>query len=503
MKILLVNPPTLYRGKSAEQMAQMDLSRPSLPYYERMLGTDITKRNGQSTLPGEHLGLQSCQAALEMAGHEVVVLNACVALHATLYQTLSAIKAYSFDLIGFSGPLDVFPENQWLAAALRESGYVGHITLGHDFATLNHEAILTKYLEFDSIVRGEGEITLVDLANILERRGSLKDVLGLSYRDGAEIFVNHSRPVVANLDALQWVTRYDLPTVLGLGMSASLFTGRGCPYRCSFCTTGKVPIAEHFGRSNVWRHRSAKSVVDEIEVLARDFGISSLTIVDDLFIAKGQRGSQHALEIAQELITRELGIEYMIDCRVDSIESSAFTTLKRSGLKKVFVGVESASETTLDTFQKGYRREIIRENLRILENLGIEFILGFIMFSPLETLDGLGQSYRLISELGHRDYELFLQSVRVYPGTDLQQMLEGLELIEGVFPHFVGRYVDPNVKQILEVMSQFAETASTTISLAYKDGEAKAVQAREQIYLQAHELMGQLIEVAKRNDMNA
>src|SRR5207253_6270917 len=129
-------------------------------------------------------------------------LNACVELHTSLKQTFTRICDYTFDLVGFSGPLDVFSENLWLARVLRESGYTGHITFGHDFATLNHQILLELCPEFDSIVRGEGEVTICELANALEKNRPLEHVQGLSFRGQTGVVINPPRSVVADLDQL-------------------------------------------------------------------------------------------------------------------------------------------------------------------------------------------------------------------------------------------------------------------------------------------------------------
>jgi len=455
MNIVLVNPPTLHLGATSGDLLYLNADTPSLPYYRLLLGSDASLQGEFSTLPGEHLGLQSLQASLEQAGHQVVIINACIELHSNLQQTLNRIQEYHADLVGFTGPLDVFAENLWLARMLREAGYTGHITFGHDFATLNHQRLLERYAEIDSIVRGEGEITICALAVALEQRLPLQAVQGLSFREQTHIIVNPPRPVIADLDTLPWVTRHSLKAVRDLKMAAGIFTQRGCPYRCSFCTTGMVPRAEGIRGRNSWRQRSARRVVDEMEYLVRDYDIRSFTIVDDLYLAKGSQSAQHALEIAEELLHRQLDISYMIDCRVDSIDANVFTTLQRSGLKKVFIGVESASPTALSFLRKGFKPEIIRHKLNILDELGIDFILGYMFFNPLDTIEGLEQSYQLLLDLGFADPSLFRTEARVYPGTDLHRDLEQRGLLQGEFPFFTARYQDAYVQKLHELMMNF------------------------------------------------
>ncbi|HEY9285120.1 MAG TPA: radical SAM protein [Pyrinomonadaceae bacterium] len=498
MDILLVNPPTLSRGKGVQGI---DPDLPSMPYY-RLLTVESGRPEGFSTMPGEHLGLQSLQASLESSGHRVDVLNACVGLHATLRQTLNTAQRERYDVIGFTGPLDVFGENLWMARALRDAGYTGHITLGHDFATLNHELVLRLYPEFDSVVRGEGEETVKELARALQTGGDLAQVPGLSFRRGNGIVCNKPRPPLEDLDILPWVTRYDAHRVTGLGMSLGVFTKRGCPYLCTFCTTGAVPIGEGYAPRARWRQRSATSVVDEIEMLVQDFGAKSVTIVDDLYLSKGAAGCAHALEVAEELLRRDLRIQYMIDCRVDSIERDVFKVLKKSGLKKVFVGVESASEAALSNFRKGYRPDSIRERLRTLDELGVEYVLGYIFFSPFETLDGLEQNLRFVSDLGRGDYTLFLQSVRVYPGTPLQRQLAESGLLIGEFPFYKAAYLDPSVKQIRDLMLGFESLSLPHLEASSTRGASRASAARDFVYQLAKTLLLELLECGRRGDLS-
>src|SRR5689334_5895710 len=112
MDVLLVNPPTLHQGKSVEALGSV-AAIPSPPYYASLLALDDAKPGRRSTFTGEHLGLQSLQSALERAGHRTFVLNACVEMHTSLQQTLSRMRTYGADVIGFTGPLEVFGENVW------------------------------------------------------------------------------------------------------------------------------------------------------------------------------------------------------------------------------------------------------------------------------------------------------------------------------------------------------------------------------------------------------
>ena len=495
MEILLVNPPTLSRTKT---LSDLGPQRPGTPYYQEL----IANTQGYSSLSGEHLGLQSLQASLQANGHHAEIINACVEMDATLAKTLERIESYDFDLVGFTGPLEVLAENVWLARSLREAGYGGHVTMGHDFATLNHAEVIGLFPEFDSVVRGEGEITISALASALEENRPVDEVAGLTYRDSGVVKVNPPRPVVKNLDTLPVVSRPDLSKVLSLGLSAGIFTRRGCPFRCTFCTTGSVPISEEITGPDTWRKRSPNHVVDEIETLISDYGIGSITIVDDLYLAKGTAGAQHALDIAHLLLDRQIKIDYMIDCRVDSVDRDVFRVLKASGLTKVFIGVESASPYALANYNKGYKPDIIRAKLQILEDLGIEFVLGYIFFSPLDTVEGLESSLRLIDDLDIRDFTLFTQQVRIYPGTPLYFDLRSRGLLRGRFPFFKARYPDAFVDKICHSMMAFEQLTSLVLNRALTDGESELTRSREGIYRLAVRLLDGLFDCSRRKDID-
>jgi radical SAM superfamily enzyme YgiQ (UPF0313 family) len=467
MRVLLVNPPTLNHAR----VAHVDrMPEHAVPYYRFMRAT-CGEYKGRSTLPAEHLGLQSCAASLRAAGHEVRILNACMELHDSLAMTLKAIlREEGIGLIGFSGPLEVFAENLLLARGVREAGFTGHITLGHDFVSLNHKLVL-GYGEFDSVVRGEGERTIVELCNALEARASLATVAGTSWRDGGQVVVNPPREVIENLDDLPWVARDDLAKVDGVGMAASLFSRRGCPFRCSFCTTPAVPLAESVAGPKIWRSRSPAKVVEELTWLREVGGQRWVTIVDDLYLARGARGTEHALAIADGILSTGLDIEYMVDLRIDGIDREVLAMLYRSGLRQVFVGVESGAAKTLVTLDKGYSPDMVVRKLAILKDLGIRPIMGYIMWAPEDDVDALEQSFHFIQGMNYKDFSIFFQFLHIYPGTPIHRMLERKGRLEGSFPYFESTYENPSLEFFRRAMVELEALVGPAVASASYRGE--------------------------------
>jgi len=441
MHVALVNPPTLFRWKT---LTPDHLNAEVKPYYRRILGRAM---QSGSTLPGEHLGLQSLASALRASGHQVSLMNACVALHCTLKQTIEAVERLEADIVGFTGPADVYGEIDFIVRELRRRGYSGAVMLGHDHATLNYEAIMHSAPGVDAVVRGEGEHAIVRYVQALTGDGNLADVPGLVWRRGAELVVNRpGQPL--DLHRLEPPARDDLSAVVALGMSGSVFAGRGCPYRCSFCTTGAIAASVGLKGAAVWRKKDPAQVVAEFLELVDTYGLPHVTIVDDLFVARDAASHDWALEFAAAL--RESGntASFMIDCRVDSIKRETFAELKAAGLRRVFVGAESGSQGALRSLNKSYGDASTLDRLDVLRDLGIEAILGFINFTPYETTEGLKQSAALLRKCAFSDYELFLQEARIYPGTSLERQLNVDGLLRGSFPNPTFEYRDPAVAVI-------------------------------------------------------
>ncbi|MHB1394500.1 MAG: B12-binding domain-containing radical SAM protein [Clostridia bacterium] len=343
-KLLLVNPPTLTEipkfGKGYSYYEWLKIRGGGKNYYEN--------------IPGEHLGLQCISSFLSSKGYKLEILNACVENHRSLDETLESIKnEYPFNMIAFSGPYSVFSEVCYLAQAVKELFPDVPIIYGHHFATLNYEKIMKKYECFDYICLGEGEYPLYYLANALENKKPIKDVPSIVYREGDEIIASPYKCFLEEVIEIKPV-RTDAHKVLNSNLSLSIFASRGCPYTCSFCTTGS--LSRKYKKHDNWKLRDPYSFVDELEELYENFSIDRVTIIDDTFATNTPAGKQQAEIIAKEIIKRNIKLFIMFDTRVDCVDKDLFSLLYKAGFKKVFLGIESASDLNLKIYNKGFSK---------------------------------------------------------------------------------------------------------------------------------------------------
>ncbi|KNZ68280.1 radical SAM protein [Thermincola ferriacetica] len=328
----------------------------------------------------EHLGLGYLAACLREKGITVKILNMPTW---TVPQALQQVKNFSSEILGISIP---FQDSADLAfdfiTALKSEGLDTHITIGGIYPTFCYEEIMHMFPAIDSVVLGEGEHTFVELAKTVLHGRDWRKIRGIAYRENDKIVTNEPRPLIKDLDSLPFPARDSLPEVLKRLGFATMLSSRGCYGRCSFCSV--IPFYSKFGPK--YRLRSSENVMEEIDVLYNEYGVRNIEFNDANFVGGKGHGFHRAREIAEEILKRNLDLRLSIQCRPDDVDEELFAILKRAGLSKVFLGVESGSQTMLDRFKKDIT---VEENIKALEILGrLDFIviMGFITFDDRITI---------------------------------------------------------------------------------------------------------------------
>ncbi|WP_439847649.1 cobalamin-dependent protein [Mycobacterium tuberculosis] len=240
--------------------------------------------------------MMSIKAYAKTQGIAVTSVNGLVAGHGSVQETWLAMQSAAAlsgtpRLVGFSC-IDTFPEVLWLAQRARQAWDGVRIVIGNAMATLNYERILRQHDCFDYVVVGDGEVAFTKLALALANDAAVDDVPGLARRSEQGQILRTPSSLV-DLDELPRPARDELPTVLADGFAASVFSTRGCSYRCTFCGTGAMSAM--LGKDS-YRAKSVDAVVDEIDYLVSDYDVNFLSITDDLFISK-HPGSQRPQEL--------------------------------------------------------------------------------------------------------------------------------------------------------------------------------------------------------------
>jgi radical SAM superfamily enzyme YgiQ (UPF0313 family) len=309
-----------------------------------------------------------------------------------------------------------------LAALARRLG-ARVIAGGCFFGHLAHEVLGTGLV--DVVVHGEGEVTMVELAQaLLEQVQELQGVRGISFCRGGEIVTTPPRALVSDLDTLP-MPAYDLLPVERYGADsrnhpqlASLELGRGCVGACDFCVLWRQMGRVEEGR--IMPHYRAKSpdrLIEEVRVLSGRYGRRWLGWVDPSFNADAEIPAALAEWMLRENLRLGQGAWMRADGLLRDARSGALASCVRAGLNEVYLGVERADEGTLRQLNKSVSLGEAREAVRLLNERFPElFVLGsFIYGLPGDTPATMRAMHRQADLMG-LDSALFIPHTPL-PGT--------------------------------------------------------------------------------------
>ena len=294
------------------------------------------------------------------------------------------------------------------------------------FPTFAFKTLLEDHSFIDYVIMGEPEHTFYELVSMLKTGTVPGMVKGVAFITKGEVVATERRPLIENLDALP----IPLRTEDQLATTAYTILGsRGCYGNCTFCC-----INNFYGTKCQWRGRSPENIYDEALMVLQMLQKQYLYFVDANFFGPGKIGQVRAETIAQLLASKE-GLTFGVECRVNDIQDASLKKLVDAGLRNVFLGVESASPSTLKRMRKQTTNEQTIRALTLLRSHGIEPHIGFIMFDPDSDLQDIRSnfdfltSHQLLNNLTCTVQLLYHPEI-VLMGTDTYRALEQDKLIQ-------------------------------------------------------------------------
>ena len=379
------------------------------------------------------LGLAYVTAALKERGYTYD----CIDLHTEqimqkrpfdFWNRIQDFDLSSYDLIAFGGVFLKFEDLQYLSGRIREN--YGHIfqVVGGNMATMTPDVMLER-TQVDCVCLYEGEETIIELIQTLEKGGDWKEVKSIKYRDeNGQPVESPSRPKltaekVPNLpDRESWnfeLIRKAYPVGSPGRYSAVAFASRGCPFTCTFCKplTGKEI-----------RSREIDSIINEIKYLKEKWNVQYVRFFDEVFI-----GSKYRIKaLCEAMIEEKLNIFWWCQTQVRLIDEDLLKTMKKAGCIEIAYGVESGSDTMLDDMKKGISADIIRDVLEATDRSGIRITLNLLAGTPAETVNTLKETRDFLISLNHINWANIpsIEFVVPLPGTELFDTAVKMDLIE-------------------------------------------------------------------------
>jgi anaerobic magnesium-protoporphyrin IX monomethyl ester cyclase len=402
------------------------------------------------------LGLGYLASTLRQHGHTVEVFDAAAEPRTIASQLRGSNPLLVHFSLVFQFHLDSYAA---LARSLRAQGVDCHFTMGGHFPSLSYEQTLQLVPQLDSVVRFEGELTLLEVAGCLNAGAEWRRVRGLAFRDGSRVALSPLRRLLDDLDQLPFPDRSPDPEpILGqrvMGIEA----GRGCERNCSFCS---VPAYYRAAPGPAVRTRKPAEVVREMRVLHEQCGITVFRFQDDSFPLFGPVGRRWATQFAKELHRCGLPdrVVWTMNCCAFAVEPDLFISLRKAGLCHVSLGLDSGSAQGLRTLGK---QITIEENLlaaEILKDLDLPFRFRFMMFDPSSTFESVRENIEFLRRVaGDGSAPAAFGRMPLHEGTPVKDELTRSGRLRGDACHPRYDYPEPSLNAFSEDMSRALDAA--------------------------------------------
>jgi len=335
-------------------------------------------------------------------------------------QLLGEIQSYNPELIVIETSTPSFFNDIRIIEDIRNKFSDPEIALCGSHATVFAEQILNQYGLINYVLMGEYEYTLLDLVEHLEGHCGLGSVLGLAYREGAQVRINNPRPTADNLQDLPWPERGDVPLYKyndGFAdfpvPNVQMWASRGCPFKCMYCLWPQTIYREHR-----YRKRNPKDIVDEMEFLLKKFNFRAVYFDDDLF----NLDKAHVFNICSEIKKRGIKIPWAAMARADYMDLDMLECMSSAGLYAIKYGIESADQHILNSCKKNINLDKTRKVIESTKRLNIKVHLTFCLGLPGETRQTVQETIHFIQEA--KPNSLQFSFATPFPGTEYFRYLE-------------------------------------------------------------------------------
>jgi len=365
-----------------------------------------------------NLGLLYLAGSLKASNYEVMYYDAMSLFH-THEEVAGTIEREQPDFVALSAITACYPDALEVIRKAKEANPACVTIMGNVHPTFMwHESLSENSGYLDFIVRGEGEITLVELLDCLNAKGDPAKVKGIAFLRDGKPYATEKRGLITDLDTLKpawelvnWSDYYYRPkqnSVLAIVSSS-----RGCNQQCSFCS-------QQLFWEKSWRRREPESFVEELVMLNREYGVNVAMLADETPTLQRDRWER----ILDLLIERKPGVELLMETRVADIirDEDILDKYRRAGIVHIYMGVEATDQKTLDIFKKNLKVADSKKAIDLVNAQDIVSETSFVLGMPNDTRESIATTLEL-AQYYNPDMAFFL-AIAPWPYAEIYGELE-------------------------------------------------------------------------------
>ena len=388
------------------------LNPPYIPHFGRGMRWQDTGRAGTLYYP---IWLSYATAVVEQE-YETRLVDA-PAWNWSRGDVIEDVKRFKPDLIVMDSSFPSLKNDIEVAEEIKRNCEAKIVLVGPPASQFSDEILSSDGI--DIVARWEYDFTVRDIAKALEENRDFKDIKGISYKENGKIIHNPNREFTTSedLDRIPFVSKVykkhlnirDYYLSSSLYPEVQIFTGRGCPYLCTFCSWTQTLMGRKY------RVRSISNVLDELEWIQENLPeVKEVFFEDDTFTINKKR----VLEFCKEYRKRGLDITWACNARAD-LDYETMKEMKRANCRLLIVGYESGSDEILRNIKKGITVEQIRRFAKDARRAGLLVHGDFIIGLPGETKETIELTRKLIKETKPDILQVSVASP--FPGTEFYE----------------------------------------------------------------------------------
>ena len=365
------------------------------------------KKKSEHSSLAPPLGIGYIAAILLRAGYDTSVID----LNVSGFDPLgfkSILEKEKPHILGISAHTETYLSGLKIAHIAKEVNPEIAIVMGGTHPTIMYQDV-AREKNIDIVARGEGEYTMLELANcLIKNKGSRAEIKGIAYSEDGLVKVNPDRPFIENPDELPFPARELFPIHQYKDPGQVLMSRGGCPFNCHFCSV-----------NNIWKgsrkYRSTENVIKEISHIFDNFHLTEIGFDDDAFTLNKTR----VISLCdQSKNLRELfPWHWTCTTRVDLVDRELLEKMHEAGCYNIQYGIEAGSQKILDSIGKKITLNQVRDAVNMTLDHGIEVTCFFMFPHPEDTEETIREQMQIMKELRDMGATETLSMTTPYPGT--------------------------------------------------------------------------------------